>query len=140
MAEGAPLLRVYRGNSIEGSNPSFSAINNNKPMFLHGFFILWFSYPSLNPSYLKRLGVSACYMQKLAALAEVLELMKQLRMVTPTSACSSVHRSCHVRFRRLRITFWAEPVRGNQPSMWPQLCVSLSQESQKIGQIYPQDV
>ncbi len=26
MAEGAPLLRVYRGNSIEGSNPSLSAI------------------------------------------------------------------------------------------------------------------
>ena len=25
MAEGAPLLRVYRGNSIEGSNPSLSA-------------------------------------------------------------------------------------------------------------------
>ncbi len=25
-AEGAPLLRVYRGNSIEGSNPSLSAI------------------------------------------------------------------------------------------------------------------
>ena len=29
MAEGAPLLRVYRGNSIEGSNPSFSAIYDN---------------------------------------------------------------------------------------------------------------
>ncbi len=27
MAEGAPLLRVYRGNSIEGSNPSLSAIS-----------------------------------------------------------------------------------------------------------------
>ncbi len=27
VAEGAPLLRVYRGNSIEGSNPSFSAIH-----------------------------------------------------------------------------------------------------------------
>ena len=26
MAEGAPLLRVYGGNSIEGSNPSLSAI------------------------------------------------------------------------------------------------------------------
>jgi hypothetical protein len=25
-AEGAPLLRAYRGNSIEGSNPSLSAI------------------------------------------------------------------------------------------------------------------
>ncbi len=27
MAEGAPLLRVYRGNSIEGSNPSLTAIS-----------------------------------------------------------------------------------------------------------------
>ena len=26
MAEGAPLLRVYTGNRIEGSNPSLSAI------------------------------------------------------------------------------------------------------------------
>ena len=26
MAEGVPLLRVYMGNRIEGSNPSFSAI------------------------------------------------------------------------------------------------------------------
>ncbi len=26
MAEGVPLLRVYLGNWIEGSNPSFSAI------------------------------------------------------------------------------------------------------------------
>jgi hypothetical protein len=29
VAEGAPLLRVYRGNSIEGSNPSISAIFRN---------------------------------------------------------------------------------------------------------------
>ncbi len=28
MAEGAPLLRAYGRNSIEGSNPSLSAINN----------------------------------------------------------------------------------------------------------------
>ena len=26
VAEGVPLLRVYMGNCIEGSNPSFSAI------------------------------------------------------------------------------------------------------------------
>jgi hypothetical protein len=26
VAEGAPLLRAYRGNFIEGSNPSLSAI------------------------------------------------------------------------------------------------------------------
>ncbi len=28
MVEGARLESVYRGNSIEGSNPSLSAINN----------------------------------------------------------------------------------------------------------------
>ncbi len=31
MAEGAPLLRVYRGNLIEGSNPSLSAIQTKRP-------------------------------------------------------------------------------------------------------------
>ncbi len=34
MAEGAPLLRVYRGNSIEGSNPSLSAIFGSRNYFL----------------------------------------------------------------------------------------------------------
>ena len=31
MAEGAPLLRVYIGNSIEGSNPSLSAKHKKAP-------------------------------------------------------------------------------------------------------------
>ena len=31
MAEGAPLLRVYIGNSIEGSNPSLSATHKKAP-------------------------------------------------------------------------------------------------------------
>ena len=36
MAEGVPLLRVYLGNWIEGSNPSLSAIRK-KPGFTPGF-------------------------------------------------------------------------------------------------------
>ncbi len=32
MVEGAPLLREYTGNGIEGSNPFFSAIIPNSPM------------------------------------------------------------------------------------------------------------
>ncbi len=32
MAEGAPLLRVYGGNSIEGSNPSLSATIKKAPL------------------------------------------------------------------------------------------------------------
>lgn len=32
MVEGAPLLREYTGNGIEGSNPFFSAIVPNSPM------------------------------------------------------------------------------------------------------------
>ena len=31
VAEGAPLLREYRGNLIEGSNPSLSAIIDKSP-------------------------------------------------------------------------------------------------------------
>ena len=37
MAEGAPLLRVYRLIPIEGSNPSLSAIH--KTAYLGGFFM-----------------------------------------------------------------------------------------------------
>ena len=37
MAEGVPLLRVYIRNGIEGSNPSFSAINKKGP--IGAFFI-----------------------------------------------------------------------------------------------------
>ena len=36
MAEGAPLLRVYVGNCIEGSNPSLSAIFKGMA-FRHSF-------------------------------------------------------------------------------------------------------
>ena len=39
MAEGAPLLRVYRGNSIEGSNPSLSAIKQ-ATLFRVAFFMV----------------------------------------------------------------------------------------------------
>ena len=39
MAEGAPLLRAYRGNFIEGSNPSLSAIYK-KPDFKSGFLYM----------------------------------------------------------------------------------------------------
>ena len=37
MAEGAPLLRAYRRNLIEGSNPSLSAIH--KQPGSAGFFV-----------------------------------------------------------------------------------------------------
>ena len=37
MAEGAPLLRAYRRNLIEGSNPSLSAIIKNPTEV--GFFL-----------------------------------------------------------------------------------------------------
>ena len=39
VAEGAPLLRAYRGNFIEGSNPSLSAITK-KPDFKSGFLVM----------------------------------------------------------------------------------------------------
>jgi hypothetical protein len=39
VAEGAPLLRAYRGNFIEGSNPSLSAIYK-KPDFKSGFLYM----------------------------------------------------------------------------------------------------
>ncbi len=39
MAEGAPLLRAYRRNLIEGSNPSLSAIYK-KPDFQSGFLYM----------------------------------------------------------------------------------------------------
>tara|TARA_B110000858_G_scaffold135140_1_gene153679 strand:+ start:173 stop:385 length:213 start_codon:yes stop_codon:yes gene_type:complete len=39
VAEGAPLLRAYRGNFIEGSNPSLSAINK-KPDYKSGFLFM----------------------------------------------------------------------------------------------------
>ena len=39
MAEGAPLLRAYRRNLIEGSNPSLSAIIK-KPDLRRVFFLL----------------------------------------------------------------------------------------------------
>ena len=39
MAEGAPLLRAYRGNFIEGSNPSLSAIYK-KPDLVSGFLYM----------------------------------------------------------------------------------------------------
>ncbi len=40
MAEGAPLLRVYRGDSIEGSNPSLTAIyiQASEPRLTSGLF------------------------------------------------------------------------------------------------------
>jgi hypothetical protein len=39
VAEGAPLLRAYRGNFIEGSNPSLSAIYK-KPDSKSGFLYM----------------------------------------------------------------------------------------------------
>ena len=39
MAEGAPLLRVYIGNSIEGSNPSLSATHKKAPPVSGGAFL-----------------------------------------------------------------------------------------------------
>ena len=44
MAEGVPLLRVYLGNWIEGSNPSFSAIFPLKSMTYVNFVILNFLF------------------------------------------------------------------------------------------------
>ena len=41
MAEGAPLLRVYMGNRIEGSNPSLSAIYKKSPPALPGGLFLY---------------------------------------------------------------------------------------------------
>ena len=43
MAEGAPLLRAYRRNLIEGSNPSLSAIIK-KPDLRRVFFAFGFSW------------------------------------------------------------------------------------------------
>ena len=45
MAEGAPLLRAYRRNLIEGSNPSLSAIIKKpdlRRVFFFAFGISWF--------------------------------------------------------------------------------------------------
>ena len=40
VAEGAPLLREYRGNLIEGSNPSLSAIIDKSPACAGLFLVL----------------------------------------------------------------------------------------------------
>ncbi len=54
MAEGAPLLRVYRGNSIEGSNPSLSAIREptDYPVAIR-------SHVGFEPEIIKTVGLSA---------------------------------------------------------------------------------
>ena len=47
MVEGAPLLREYAGNRIEGSNPSLSAISLSKTL---KFFVFKVGL-SINPSF-----------------------------------------------------------------------------------------
>lgn len=66
MVEGAPLLREYTGNGIEGSNPFFSAINTSyrflstptRPLPRFLLLVVSYRFPSISTATHAFVGIS----------------------------------------------------------------------------------